>query len=60
MGMGLVFWGIDDRIKANTVPHGDVDFLFVVIVLYKIGFAGVPLALCQCGQQQNREDKVVD
>jgi hypothetical protein len=58
MGMGHVLWGIDDRVKADAVPHGDINFLFVEVVFDKIAFVVVPLALCKCGQQEKRKDKV--
>jgi hypothetical protein len=60
MWLGLVFWGIDDRVQPHAVPHGDIDFLFIVVILYKIAFVGVPLALRQRGHQQDGEDKAVE
>jgi hypothetical protein len=59
VGKGFVFWGIDDCVKADTVPHGDIDFLFVVIVFDKIAFIVVTLLGGRdYGQQQEGKDKV--
>jgi hypothetical protein len=59
MGVGLIFGAIDDRVKADTVPHGDIDFLFVVIAFDKIAFVIVSLLGGRDPRQQQEEDKVV-
>jgi hypothetical protein len=59
MGLRLIFWAVNDRKKPDSIPHGDIDFLFVVVVFDKIGFVVVSLLGGRDPRQEQEEDKVV-